>query len=264
MPEVTPLEHRFSESDAPYPWAVGKTVKEAMDMNQGMMQTLQTFTPTVPNPQPPAPVQQPNLQGPPDPQLSYDNPAEYNRQLQAYINTQTTSQVQAQAQAFAQPIQLQLKQQARTLAAQDPKVKEIFEKYGHEIDTQMLSVDPQYCTVDSYIKVAKMIKGDHLDEFIDAAAKRQSQIGAGTISGDAALSPQEPSMPQDAIDKFWDADGPYVQRMKADGSNKARLRQAISIMKISPDEYIKSIERGHTISSLGGRVSETHNLIPQG
>ena len=163
---MQPLEHRFSESDAPYPWAVGKTVKEAMDMSQGAFQTLQTFSP--PTQAEPAkvnaPLQNASL-GPPDPQLQYDNPAEYSRQMDAYVTQRSQAQFAQQAEKFAAPMMQQMKQTSRTLASQNPEVADIFSRYGPEIDNHMASVDPQYSTVDAYIKVAKMVKGDHIDEF---------------------------------------------------------------------------------------------------
>ena len=237
-------------------------------MSQGAFQTLQTFQPTVPNPQPAAVPQQPVLQsaapGMPDAQLSYDNPAEYSRQLAMYMKTTTDAAIQEQARAFAAPMQQQQKQMARTLAAQSPKLKEIFDKYGHEIDTQMISVDAQYCTVDAYTKVAQMIKGQHLDEFIDAAVQKRAQIGSGTISGDAGATVVEPAMPKDVLDEFWESGHPYVQRLKEDNMTPGRIRQNLPIMKLTPTEYVDSIKRGNTISTMGGAMTETRNLITKG
>ena len=267
-PQTPTLEHRFSDADAPYPWAVGKTVNEVMDMTQGAFQTMQTFTPTVQNPQPPAVPQQPALQsaipGMPDAQLSFDNPAEYNRQLALYMKATTDAAVQQQAAQFAQPMMQQQKQMARTLASQNPNLKDIFDKYGHEIDTQMLSVDPQYCTVDAYTKVAQMIKGQHLDEFIDAAVQKRAQIGSGTISGDAPSGPTESTVPQDAIDEFWESGHNYVKRLESDGITKNKLRENLPKMGLTAEAYIESIKRGNTISTMGGAMTETRNLILKG
>ena len=261
---MQPLEHRFSESDAPYPWAVGKTVKEAMDMSQGAFQTLQTFSP--PTQAEPAkvnaPLQNASL-GPPDPQLQYDNPAEYSRQMDAYVTQRSQAQFAQQAEKFAAPMMQQMKQTSRTLASQNPEVADIFSRYGPEIDNHMASVDPQYSTVDAYIKVAKMVKGDHIDEFINAALEKRSNIAVGTISGDTPAGPTEPSMPKDSVDEFWESGHNYVNRLKEDGINKTKLRESIKLMGLTPEAYIETIKNGNMISTLGGRYVTTQTLIPK-
>jgi hypothetical protein len=238
-----------------------------MQMTQGAFDTLSSVQPPAQPAQPAQPVTPQPASGPPDTELAYSNAAEYNRQLEAYINSQVQAGVQTAGQQFASPVLQQQKQMARQLAAQHADVAEVFRRYGNEIDTQMLQVDPQYCTVDAYVKVAKMIKGEHLDEFVadrvDAAIQARLQAG-GTMSTEATPGPGESIVQKDAIDEFWESDDPYVQRCKEDNVTKTSLRNAVSAMGLAPEAYIESIKRGNMISTLGGRVVHTRNLVNVG
>jgi len=147
---IEPVEpHRYSEVDAPYTWAVGKTDREVMDVANQMMESMKTWEKPVGNPTVTTgqPVQyNPNVAavnygdtaaGPvmPDPDAYLGDSPGYQRAMAAYLDSRDENQakrIAEQMQATLQPQIATLGTMARDSVARDPEFERIFSRFGHE------------------------------------------------------------------------------------------------------------------------------------
>lgn len=136
---------------------------------------MQLQTPQQLPPQQPAPE-------PLNPNLMLEDPAEWQRRFAHGL-------AQNQAAQLAQVAMPVLSQQAETAAwmsRQDPKRKDIWEKYGHEVDALVAQTPVHMRTKALYDKAVDLVKGEHADEIAEAkiaerlaAMRETSTVGAG-------------------------------------------------------------------------------------
>lgn len=154
-------------------WARGKTADEILAISTQMANSLAVQ-------QPPAPVQrpapQPNGMPTDDQWISRPNDAA------AAIADARVAQALAPALAGMQGLAVQGAMQSRFMAAQ--QMQDVFGKYGHEVDTLMKDVPLEARTLDNWVKVAKYVRGEHMEEFATERAKQMmANGGLGERSG---------------------------------------------------------------------------------
>lgn len=121
----------------------------------------------------------------PDPDLALTNPAEYQQQLTSYLNaTQMASLAQA-----AGPVYGQLSAMAREMSRNDPTNKDVWSKWGGEVEQMVGSVPAHLRTKELYDQAVVMVKGRHVDEIAAERAATLATAGTGLArsnGGDAA------------------------------------------------------------------------------
>jgi hypothetical protein len=128
--------------------------------------------------QPAAPVAQQqrhmSQQGLPDPDLALTDPKAYQTQLAGYFEQQQANML---SQAAA-PVYAQLATQSREMSRNDPKNRDIYAKYGAEVEAVVGNVPQHLRTKELYDKAVVMVRGEKFEEL--AAEKAATLAAAGT------------------------------------------------------------------------------------
>lgn len=200
------------------------------------------------------PTQQPSV-NPPHPDLYYENEQEYYRRLNEWQKQATQQQVQQ----LGQPVLQQNAQTARELSKRDPKLSDVWERYEPEVMKYIQNVPVQNRTKDAWDMAAKLVKADHMDEMVAQQAERQrSRSGSAPVTGRPSGSPDTGREPvyNDAIEKFYDSDHPYVKRCREQGITEAKLRERAAAMGLGPEEFVENITGQNLITSPTGITQE--------
>ena len=265
---------RYSEDDAPYPWAVGRTSREVADIAQQLMSTIQhgvTPPPAAqrdPNPQAGWGAAQPQEQyqsqpiGMPDPELALRDADQYNRQMTAYMD-QRDQRLLSEIQKMAAPMAQTTGMLARSQLASDPEYNEIFTKYGHEIDMEMQNnnIPPQARTPQAYKIMADMIRGRHYKELARAEADKLLQNrGPGTVRVGSDPGSGFTESAGDVLDQAWAKDNiSYFRSSKAGGLTKADVRMAAKRQGYTIDEFVKLVSGDDfVVAPDGSNIKKAH------
>ena len=114
----------------------------------------------------------------PDADLAITDPEQYQNQLTAHIQAQTAATINQ----AAMPIVQQQASIVRKQAAMDPANKEVFDRWGHEIDNYVAQIPYHQRTDALYARAAKMVKADHIDELAQSRANSLMANNPGTAS----------------------------------------------------------------------------------
>lgn len=278
LPTSLPSEPvRYGDEDAPYPWAVGRTDREVADIAQQLMSTLQSgiTPPAQAQPQPntgwgSAQPQQPNQAQPqyqqpigmPDPELALRDTDAYNRQMTAYMD-QRDQRLLGKIQELAAPMAQTTGMLARQQLATDAEYKDVFEKYGHEIDSEMHTnhIPPEARTPQAYRVMADMIRGRHYKEMARDEAERLMQItGPGTVRVGASPGTPISSVGGDILDQAWDSDDiTYFKSVRAAGTTKTDVREAARKQGYTIDEFVKLVSGdAFIVAPDGSHIKKSH------
>lgn len=133
--------------------------------------------------------------GLPDPDMALTDPKGYQQQLTQYLYAQQTQQLAA----AAGPVFEQLASTAKELSKNDPKNRDIWQKYGSQVEAMVANVPANLRTKDLYDQAVIMVKGQKFDELATEKAASLAAAGTGlaragsadesadTASGDAAV-----------------------------------------------------------------------------
>jgi len=111
----------------------------------------------------------------PDPDLALTDPTKYQEQLTNYLQVTQAQQIAA----YAQPMFNQLAGTARELSKQDPANKDIWSKWGGEIEQMVSNVPAHLRTRELYDQAVVMVKGRHVDEIATERAERLAAANPG-------------------------------------------------------------------------------------
>ena len=166
------------------------------------------------------------------------DPEGYQMKLANYLAAQTN----AQLAQYAGPIVNQLASQARTLAQSEPKNKDIWEKYGSEVDAMVATVPAHMRTKELYDKAVVMVKGEHIDEIAAARAERLAAANPGMMrNGSNSSSGNDAEPSGDVWDKIA---ATAIGSATIDAIGKRGIQKAIDkgVYK-SAEDYLKHVER---------------------
>lgn len=259
---------RYTAEDGVPEWAVGKTADEIVEIANELHQSLLDGSAYAgpsqqgaqPNgaqspangsrqPQPPQMNAQNGGAPPqPDPQLIYNDPSEYQRQLDAYNRWQTQQTIQ---QASGPLLQAQANM-ARDACRRDPEYADVWDAYAPEIDALMQRVPMQNrADPKSWQQAAEMVAGRHRKELARKEAERlaaEGNLGA-TISGDATTPGADSGPSRDAISQLFADDHPAIQKFKEQGISAQKVRSHGVQMGHSPDEYAKILTGAYRVTA---------------
>lgn len=240
---------RYTKEDGVPSWAVDKTADEILEMTRTLHDTyLQGGTPQQ---QPPTPSQELPMQHqngaagnapvPPDPNLMFTNPSEYNRQLAEWQQHQINQSFQAQSAPFLNG-QIEL---AKAESRRDPRFAEVWQRYEPEIEAEVARVAPQLKTsVKFWNQAAALIKGMHFDELHSAKLQQLRPSDSGTLSTDSGFSGTgSTSSNLSPIEKAWREDADWVKPFKRlPGMSAAKLRAQVARMDSTEEDYVAHYE----------------------
>lgn len=278
-PVEPPALKIYTEGDGVPSWAVGKTDADIMALTGNLMETMKTFDPNTQQAQPSVPTQvvpqvASSVDGPvmPSGDLAYSDPATYNIQMQAYLNARDEkmkADLTSQFQNVMQPINATMGSMARQQIANDPTYKEVFDKWGHEVDQYFAQqgVGPNQRTPDAYRLVGDVIKGRHVTDLARAEADRilQASGHASTVRAGTGgvMVPSAP--PGDAFDLAWDADEiPLIKMAKQHGTPKDDVRKSITMGGYSVDDWVKMMSGDNVFVSPDGKTVRTTTPLNRG
>ena len=189
--------------------------------------------------------------GAPDPDLQYSDPAAYQRQQDAHQTQLIQQQVQTLGQAALGPLYQNQAMVNRRMVEQDSEYREVFSKFGHEIDAQVASVPFEQRTIDAYQWVANQVRGAHWKEFAYDAQQRSSPDSVTVSVGDQPIPGADPVY-RDPLDEFWASDHAYVRAAKVEGLTKSDIRDQVGAMGLDVPSYIKAIQAGNVVFGKTG------------
>jgi hypothetical protein len=203
------------------------------------------------------PTPQPKV---PEIDLAVQNPEEYNKQLAAYLEARTQANneaVLAQVQQLAAPLMRNNAMMARNTVAGNSEYKEVFHRYGPEIDLllQQQGVPLHNRTIEAFEMAAQIVRGRHYKELARQEAQQmvaQPSSGSGTIGGGTA--PTGDFAPSgDALDIFWESDHDYVRSAKANKLTKTQVRQAIKETGHTAETFVKMLDNNDMFIAPDGK-----------
>jgi hypothetical protein len=182
----------------------------------------------------------------PDPQLMYSDPAAYQNQL---LNYQQQVMQQTMQQAAA-PLFQGVAENAKWASQQDAKHRDVWSRYGHEIEAQMATIPAHLRTKQMWDTAAKLVKSEHLDELVHERAQTlAAQGGFGTERSTPAGAPQAGGFADPIQELFANADHPEVARMKAENITPQVLRDFLAKTGKDAREYVKDVLGGNTFGA---------------
>ena len=181
---------------------------------------------------------------PPDPSLMYSNPAEYQRQKDAYDDARFDQRL---AQ-FAQPVIGNVVSQAKWMSQRDPEFADVWERFGGEIEAMARQVPAHMLTKEAYDTFAKVVRGNHYKDFVHAEAQRLAASG-GFGTERAAPNGAVPVSTGDERSKLFASDHPWTRKARENNTSEADVRRYCSMRGISPDDYAKDILKGSVLAA---------------
>jgi hypothetical protein len=178
--------------------------------------------------------------------LALENPDEYDRRMQAYMahrDQQTLSQVAS----FAAP---QLADSGRFMSQNDPEYKDVWSKYGSEIEQEMVrnNVPAHMRTKQAWDLVAKLVRGNHWRELATELADQRLQGGGFGTEGSSAVG-GSPASAGDPLSTFWNSGSAWVEKAKATGMTLQSLRAHITRQGIPEQQWVDDMNKGRSFSA---------------
>lgn len=190
------------------------------------------------------------MTGPPDPDLIYDDPQEYQRQMQQW-QQQTVQAAQQQVAQQLQPMLQNQGEQAKLTVKRDPEYQDVFDEYEPEIVAEMQNINPAQRTVKAWQTAAEIVAGRHRKELGQKYAQQAQPEPSPTARQGGAPAGADKSY-RDAIDELLDSDHQYAQYCHDKDVTAEDLRRRASEMDLSPEEFVEIVKRGNMVTSVSG------------
>lgn len=191
---------------------------------------------------------------PPDPELAQRDPDRWQREFDAYNRAVIQDTLRSAAGAYSQPLVQSQAETARELSRNDPRNRDVWSRYGHEVDREMAGVPMERRNKRTYDQACDMVRGRHFDELVALRSTQSPQKEApanGTASASADATPPAPPEP-DPFDAFWESSHPYAQRIRNSGQSKTAFKDKIRKTGMSPAKWAAAAERGNIVLTGDG------------
>jgi len=184
---------------------------------------------------------------PPNPDLMYSDPAEYQRQYDAYVE----ARFNAQLTQLAAPVLQQNADTARELSKMGAYA-DVWRRWEPEIEQQLAGIPTHQRTKQLYDQAALLVRGLHAEELANERAQQMlASRDTGTESTHGAGG-APPASPGDALDEAWDSGHPFFEKAKSYGMSKERIREHCARSGISVADYVKNATLGTVVQSPSG------------
>ena len=177
--------------------------------------------------------------------LLLENPDEYDRRLEAWVN-HNSQQAMQQAASWVTP---QLASTGKYLS-QSGQYADVWNRWSGEIERLMLGAGllPHQQTKEAWDFIAKSVKADHVDEIAYEKAKTlANQTGFGTEG--ASTAGAAPAQASDPLATFWASDHQWVQRAKNTGMTLSDLRRHVAAQQVPEQQWVDETTKGRTFRS---------------
>lgn len=235
---------------------VGKDVREIVQMAEAYKQAAMSTPPPQAHSyqgqyQPPqqAAFSYPEIR-PPDPSLMYANPAEYQRQADAWNDYRVEQRI---AQVGG-PLINSIAEGAKWQSRNDAEYAEVWQKWGHEIEAmaaQASRAGQAVTNKGAWDFIASVVRGNHVNELAESRAKLlMTSTGFGTERGSANGSP--PAENTDPLARlFATVDHPWVRRANHPDSRTTPddVRKYCAMRGIRVEDYVNDILKGNVITA---------------
>lgn len=177
-----------------------------------------------------------------DPDLWLTDPAK----AQALMQQQTMAQVQQYVNSAGQPLLVGQASTARATSQSDPSNKEIWQKYGHEVETLMSRVPlTQRTQKEMWDQAVKMVRSEHVEEISQERALTIAANMPHSETGSTGGSPGVTKATSGAIQKIRESE---YGKSHLDGYSDAHLIETAKKMGDTIDQYANMITSTHIIS----------------
>lgn len=183
----------------------------------------------------------------PDPNLMYSDPAEYQRQYDAYIDQRSAQRMQQ----FAMPFMQNQAELVRNAAINDPAFADVWKRYGPEVEAELEGIPLEQRTKPMYDKAAAIVRGNHWKDFAREEAEKLAASGIGFTERSTGVAGM-PSVQQDALDAAWESGHPYFEDMKRNGIDRQQIRGMLAKTRTRVEDYVKNAQSGELIVTPSG------------
>lgn len=194
-----------------------------------------------PQPQP----MQPTAAQPPNPDLMLSDPAEYQRQWDAY----NAQRVQQTIQQVSGPYLQAQAAMARNASRSDPEYADVWASYGHEIDLEMAKASVEMrANPDMWKLAADLVAGRHRKELARKEAERiaASMPDAGTLDGSGGIPSAAPPA-SDPLAALWRERPDIAEAYERDGLPLEKVRAHALARGLNLEKFAESIRNRHVI-----------------
>jgi hypothetical protein len=224
---TAPTEWRVPMDD-PRPWARGKTATELLAVTDQAVSALYNVA-SQPSYQPQAPVQQ-------GPGVDDDE----------IIDGRRLKQIMQQAQQpQQQPDNESLAQMSLAMARQ--QMPDVFTAYGPEVMGHLVQLPKSMWTLDNILRVARLVKADHVDEIADQRARDLAAKQGWTVrtTGAAPGYPGGMGSPLSLESEELPAD--YRALLKKRGVTEAQAREFCRTNGITFESWVADAKKLKTV-----------------
>lgn len=177
------------------------------------------------------------------------SPGKASQKLAQQVQSSTMQQVQQ----FAQPLLQSQAATAKSVAQQDPEVREVFNKYGSEVQQYVQNVPLEHRTnPELWKKAASMVKADHFDEIVQ---ERAQEIAASTAAQSEAGQTGEggrssPTMREELREKLESSTygRKLLNKYGADGLRQHVNRVKTDLGVSSFEEYVDMVAQTDVVT----------------
>lgn len=231
-------------------WAANRSVRDVLSIGKQLESVVRTFNQQGQIPQP---TQRPEPQAPAGPSFGDDDYLT-GRQVKEFANSWA-------AQSLAPQIeQVQRLAAQGTYAMARDRHKDVFQKYGPEVDAHLAQIPPNQWTLQTLDRVVKFVQSEHLDELVETKARERAQqiaqeMGSSGLRSNGApgggLLPNQNTQAQHTL---GDPSVPAEWRAAAEkaGVTEGMIDGYCRATGTSRQDFFKQFAAG-TIRSDGGR-----------
>ena len=231
-------------------WAANRTVRDVLSIGKQLENVVRTFNQQG---QIPAPTQRPEPQVPASPSFGDDDYLT-GRQVKEFANSWA-------AQSLAPQIeQVQRLAAQGTYAMARERHREVFEKYGPEVDAALANIPANQWTLQTLDRVVKFVQSEHLDELVETKARQRAQQLAQEMGSSGLRSNGAPGgglLPNQQTQAQHTLADPSVPTAWREAAEKAGVTEQMidgycRATGTSRQDFFKQFAAG-TIRSDGGR-----------
>lgn len=181
----------------------------------------------------------------PDPNLIYTDAAAYTRQLRDAIRAEMRAEMSQAAAGITTP----LASMARAQAAQNPKRRIVWEKWGPEIEAIVAKLPPEAkARPDIWDEAARMVAGEHADDLAQMRAEEliRARMDSGMLSTQGGPPSPDANAGRGPLAKLFADKDPAVKGFLDDGIPLAKVKEHYAKRGYTKEEDIVALLTART------------------